>query len=272
MTVTARLSSALSSNVAIPLTVTAGTAEPGDFGSLPSITIRSGSTTGTGTITTLQDTDAADETFTVALGNLPSSVKAGSPTSVEVRIRDDGGGSGGDGGGGGGNDGGDGGGDGGGGGGGGDGDDGGGGDGTAPTVSLSASPNPVDEGLPVTVTARLSSALSSAVTIPLTVTAGTAEPGDFGTLASITIRGGATTGTGTIATNEDADADDETFTVALGSLPSSVTAGTPRAVEVTVADPDPGNRTPAVSAACDPCRVVPGGEARRSPRTRTGTR
>ena len=192
----------------------------------------------------------------MALGNLPSSVTAGSPTSVEVRIRDDGGGSGGDGGGGGGNDGGDG------GGGGGDGDGGGDGSETAPTVSLSASPNPVDEGLPVTVTARLSSALSSAVTIPLTVTAGTAEPGDFGTLASITIRSGATTGTGTIATNEDADADDETFTVALGSLPSSVMAGTPRAVEVTVADPDPGNRTPTVSAACDPCRVVPGGEVR----------
>ena len=230
VTVTARLSSALTGAVTIPVSVTAGTAESGDFGALADITIAGGSTSGTGRIATSDDADTDDETFTVALGSLPSSVRAGSPSSVRVTIRDD--------------------------------DDGGGGTSPAPTVSLSAAPNPVDEGLPVTVTARLSSALSSAVTIPLTVTAGTAEPGDFGTLASITIRSGATTGTGTIATSQDEDADDETFTVALGSLPSSVTAGSPRAVEVTVADPDPGNRTPAVSAACDPCRVVPGGEAR----------
>ena len=229
VTVTARLSSTLSSNVAIPLTLSSGTAESEDYGSLSSITIRSGSTAGTGTVTTLQDTDTADETFTVALGNLPSSVKAGSPGSVEVRIRDDGGG---------------------------------GGTSPAPTVSLSASPNPVDEGLQVTVTARLSSALSSAVTIPLTVTAGTAEPGDFGALESITIAGGSTSGTGTVATNEDADADDETFTVALGSLPSSVRAGSPWTVEVKVADPDSGNGAPTVSVSCDPCRVGPGGEVR----------
>ena len=89
----------------IPLTLSSWSAESEDYGSLPSITIISGSTTGTGTVTTLQDTDTADETFTVALDtdNLPSSVTAGSPSSVEVRIRDDGGGhwgGGGDGGGG----------------------------------------------------------------------------------------------------------------------------------------------------------------------------
>ncbi len=131
-----------------------------------------------------------------------------------------------------------------------------------PTVSLSVAPDPVDEGSSVTVTARLSSALSNAVTIPLTVTAGTAESDDFGTLASITIARGSTTGTGTITTSEDADTDDETFTVALGSLPSSVRAGSPGAVEVTITDPDPRNRSPRVSASCDPCRVGPGGEVR----------
>ena len=54
-----------------------------------------------------------------------------------------------------------------------------------PTVSLSVSPNPVDEGQQVTVTARLSAALSNSVTIPLALTAGTAESDDFGSLASI---------------------------------------------------------------------------------------
>ena len=40
----------------------------------------------------------------------------------------------------------------------------------------------------------------------------------------------------------DADADDETFTVALGSLPSSVGAGRPSSIEVTIRDDDPPER------------------------------
>ena len=133
---------------------------------------------------------------------------------------------------------------------------------TLPTVRLSVSPNPVDEGYPVTVTATLSEALSSGVTIPLTLTAGTAEAGDFGSLPSITIAAGSTSGTGTITTAEDADTDDETFTVALGTLPSSVTAGSPSSVEVTIRDTTPLNRPPIVTASCEPCRVGPGGEVR----------
>ena len=108
-----------------------------------------------------------------------------------------------------------------------------------PTVSLSASPNPVDEGSPVTVTATLSQSLADDVTIPLTLTAGTAEPDDHGALESITIDGGSTTGTGEVTTADDADHEDETFTVALGSLPSSVAAGMPSSVEVTISDHDP---------------------------------
>ena len=60
----------------------------GDYGSLASITINSGSTTGTGTVTTTEDDDTDNETFTVTLGNLPSSVTAGSPNSVEITITD----------------------------------------------------------------------------------------------------------------------------------------------------------------------------------------
>ncbi len=114
---------------------------------------------------------------------------------------------------------------------------------TTPTVSLSATPNPVTEGSSVTVTATLSATLSSNVTIPVTLTAGTAESGDFGTLSSITIGSSQTTGTGTITTNQDADEDNETFTVALGSiLPSSVTAGSTSSVTVTITDDDGGPR------------------------------
>ena len=105
-----------------------------------------------------------------------------------------------------------------------------------PLVSLSANPNRVTEGSSVTVTARLSRALSSNVTIPVTITDNTAESGDHGTLASITINSGETTGTGTITTKQDGDTEDETFTVSLGTLPSSVTAGIRDSVTVTITD------------------------------------
>ena len=106
----------------------------------------------------------------------------------------------------------------------------------AVAVSLSATPNPVSEGSPVTVRATLATALAEAVTIPLTVTRGTSEDGDHGSLASITIPVGGTSATGTVSTSEDDDGDDETFTVALGSLPSGLSAGTASSVEVTITD------------------------------------
>ncbi len=114
---------------------------------------------------------------------------------------------------------------------------------SAATVSLSAEPSTVAEGSGVTVTATLSSALSSDVTIPLALTDGTAEAGDHGALAGITINAGSTRGSGTVTTNQDDDADDETFTVSLASsLPSSVAAGTPSSVEVTITDDDGGTQ------------------------------
>ena len=90
VTVTATLSRALSSSVTIPVRVTRNTSESGDHGTPTSITINSGAISGTGTITTNQDTDYEDETFTVSLdtANLPSSVTAGSPSSVPVTIND----------------------------------------------------------------------------------------------------------------------------------------------------------------------------------------
>ena len=106
----------------------------------------------------------------------------------------------------------------------------------AVAVSLSATPNPVGQGSAVTVTATLAKALSEAVTVPLIVTRGTSEDGDHGSLASITIPVGGTSATGTITTVEDADGDDETFTVALGSLPAGLAAGTASSVEVTITD------------------------------------
>ncbi len=219
--VTATLSRALSSAVTIPLVMTAGTAESGDYGSLASITVAAGATRGTGTVTTMQDVDTADETFTVALGRLPAGVESGTPSSVEVRITDD--------------------------------------DEEAPEVTLSAGPNPVEEGGSVVVTATLSRALSSAVTIPLMMTAGTAESGDYGSLASITVAAGATRGTGTVTTMQDADTADETFTVALGRLPAGMEAGTPSSVEVRITDDDTPPAQTHVTLSAAPRQVGEGG-------------
>ena len=209
VTVTATLSKALADPVTIPLTLALGTAEAGDYGTLASITIDPGATTGTGMLTTTDDADAEHEIFTVALGTLPATVTAGDRPSVSVVIAD--------------------------------------GDTATPppvitTVSLSAPPT-VAEGAPVTVTARLSEPLAGGVTILLTLRPYTeaaypypAEPGDYGTPAGITIAPGATTGTGTITTTADTDSDHDTFIVALGTLPPEVQAGISPAVSVTILD------------------------------------
>ena len=90
MTVTATLSKALAEAVSIPLTVTSGTAEDTDHGTLPPIAIAAGETAGTSAMTTAMDLDGDDETFTVALdtANLPSGVTAGDPASKTVTIDD----------------------------------------------------------------------------------------------------------------------------------------------------------------------------------------
>ena len=130
----------------------------------------------------------------------------------------------------------------------------------AVAVSLSAAPNPVGEGSAATVTATLAQALAEAVTVPLTVTRGTSEDDDHGSLASITIPAGGTSATGTISTSTDTDGDDETFTVALGSLPSGLTAGTTSSVEITITD---NGAAAAARGAADAERAVGSHEHRR---------
>ncbi len=107
---------------------------------------------------------------------------------------------------------------------------------TPPSVTLSAAPNPAVEGQTISVTVSLSRALSSAVTIPLVIAAGTAEAGDYGSLAPVVVAGGQRTGIGSLATSKDADADDEVLTVSLGALPASVRAGTPSSVTLRIAE------------------------------------
>ncbi|MDE0159445.1 MAG: hypothetical protein OXN24_05265 [Candidatus Dadabacteria bacterium] len=209
VTVTATLSRALSSTVMIPVTLTDNSAESTDHGTLSSITINSGQTSGTGTISTSQDTDDEDETFTVELdtANLPSGITAGTQNSVQITIRDDEG---------------------------------------IPTVSLSADPNPVPEGENVTVTATLSEALSGRVEIPLLPAwnTGTVETGDIkGPPGTISVSSGGTTGETIVLAVRDCDTENETFIVALDTakLPSLSLREDPQQSSVTVTITDDGD-------------------------------
>ncbi len=118
----------------------------------------------------------------------------------------------------------------------GDGGTGGGDDDEASRVTLSVSPNPVVEGEEITVTVGLSRLVASDIDIPLILTPGDAEAGDYGALASIVIAANDPNGMGVIATMADEDLDDETFTVALGTLPSGLEAGAQASVQVTITD------------------------------------
>ncbi len=215
VTITATISEDPTADVMVPLTITAGTAEASDYGGLATsrITISgTGSgTTGTVTIPTFEDDSEYDnETFTVAIheNGLPATVAAGIPKEVLVTITDDD-------------------------------------TRPIPTITLTASPNPVTEGESVTITATISEDPTADVMIPLTITAGTAEASDYGGLATgrITISGtgSGTTGTVTIPTFEDdSEYDNETFTVAIheNGLPATVAAGIPKEVLVTITDDD----------------------------------
>ena len=181
----------------VEVTATRVTSESGDHA--PSIYLFSGVGTTNGSINfaTHHDTDQDDETFTVTITEAPTGYSIGSPSSVSVTIVDD----------------------------------------DKPSVSLSASPNPVREGDPVTVTAQLSHATVNALTIPVRLSRGTSESGDHGTLTSINVAAGASSGSATVSTVEDADEDEETFAVALGeALPATVTRGSPASVTVTISE------------------------------------
>ena len=226
LTVTATLSAAATTNIDIPITITRGTAEAADLGTLTSIRIAAGASSGTGTLTTAQDdTDYEDETFTISIGSTlsPTTLRAVAPSSVDVVIRD--------------ND-----------------------TRGIPTVTLSATPNPVPEGDDVSITVEMSAALSEAVIIPINLAAGTANSVDYDgtTLTSMTIPAGSTSATESITTEEDTDRkDNETFTVSLGTpLPSTVRAGSPRSVVVTISEDDPVALT---LEAKPSARVSPGG-------------
>ncbi len=206
-TVTATLSKVLPSPITIPLIYILGDpgpTEPNDYDQLQKITIPAGEKNWSGKIPTKNDAILeGDETFIVALGELPTEMVRGTPSSVELTITD--------------ND-------------------------TAPPVevTLFVDQNEVHEGDPVTVTAKLAGALEIDVEVPLRYIYYTPPTGSYTPVDHVKIRRGAREGSDQILTLPDADTDDETFLVALGSLdPALLSRGTPSSQLVTIMDKIP---------------------------------
>ncbi|MXZ31921.1 MAG: hypothetical protein F4Z20_00535, partial [Gammaproteobacteria bacterium] len=207
VTVTVTSSSGVldSAGASIPLVYTLGTAEAGDFSGPAQVRIPLGQKQATATIAITDDEayEHPHETFTVALGTVPEDkFRLGRNRSVEIAIDDTA-------------------------------------DGQV-TASLSASPNPVEEGESVTLTATLAEALDppAAVTLPLTYTYDTATSGDVTEVASITVASGETVGTAVVQTVQDDDYEhpNETFTVAFGTLPAGIGPGEVTSVEIGIDD------------------------------------
>ncbi len=213
LTVTVTLATSASASVTIPITATNDTASSEDYSLPAGVTVASGESSGSVTLTAVDDDlDEDSESFTVGLGTLPDGYAAGTPSSVSVTIVDN--------------------------------DD-------PPVVvdppvitdvavSIAASSNgSVTEGGALTVTVTLATSASASVTIPITAVDGTASSEDYSLPAGVTVASGESSGSVTLtAVDDDLDEDSESFSVGLGTLPDGYAAGTPSSVSVTIVDND----------------------------------
>jgi len=113
---------------------------------------------------------------------------------------------------------------------------------TPPTVTLQAPSAPAAEGTNLIATVVLSKTFNQAVTVPFTVTLGTAGVNDIlvTTTSPVSIPAGQTSGTIVIQVVNDPIQEEppvETFTLALGS-PSSGALGTPSSAVLSITDAD----------------------------------
>ena len=224
--VTVRISPARSAPTAVGLTYANVSAASGDYTAAPaSVTIPANAASHTFTVQTTEDpTVETDETFTLTIGTLPAGVATGSPSSTTVTITDDD---------------------------------------TAPTptVSFAVASYSAAEGAAASVTVRISPTRSAPTAVGLTYADVNAEAGDDYTAApaSVTIPANTASHTFTIATTEDtADEPNESFTLAIGTLPAGVASGSPSSTTVTITDDDDPPPVPVVTIARDASSVTEG--------------
>ena len=212
VTVTVTLSAAADRALVIPITITAGSAESGDYtaGGLDggnAVAFVSGESSKAFTITANSDADTDDETLDLGFGTLPAKVTAGTTVAATVTINDQ--------------------------------------IVTLPqrTVSYGAASYTVNEGSSATIDVTLSQAADRALSVPITVTRGTAEARDYEvsglTGGGVAFSQGANSGSFTITAAQDEDSSNETLSLGFGTMPGGVSAGSPATASVTIDDDDP---------------------------------
>ena len=209
LTVTASVDLAPSgSSLTIPVqrASSGSTAVAADYTLASSITIADGATSGTATLTAVDDSvDEATETLRLEIGTLPAGLVAGSNNQVDVTIADN----------------------------------------DPTTVNLQVGGGgSVTEGGSLTVAVSVSRAPSgSNLSIPVrrASSGSTAVAADYTLPSSITIVAGATSGVASLtAVDDSADEPTETLRLELGTpLPAGHMAGSNNRVDVTIADNDP---------------------------------
>ena len=212
VTVTVTLSAAADRALVIPITITAGSAESGDytaggFDGGNALAFASGENSKAFTITANSDADTDDETLDLGFGTLPDKVTAGATSVATVTINDQ--------------------------------------IVTLPqrTVSYGAASYTVNEGSSATIDVTLSQAADRALSVPITVTRGTAEARDYEvsglTGGGVAFSQGANSGSFTITAAQDEDSSNETLSLGFGTMPGGVSAGSPATASVTIDDDDP---------------------------------
>ncbi len=213
--------------LSIPVSISSSNAESGDYSPASiTVSIASGDTSKTFTISTTDDSDRDNETLSIGFGQLPAAVGAGTQATAQLTINDTTpapGNTGGRGGGG-------------------------GGGSPVPRTSLSVSFQQasyiVTEGNSATITVTVSPTADRALSIPISVTLGSAESGDYSVSGTpLSFASGDTSKTFTISTTNDSDMDDETITVGFGQLPAAVGTGTQATTQLTINDTTPAPRT-----------------------------
>ena len=227
-TITVTMSPAADRTVPVPIAVSGGTAERGDYtvsgltggNALP---FAAGDASKTFTITANEDADTDDETVPLGFGALPSGVRAGRTSTLTIDDDDE----------------------------------------PIRTVAYeSATYEATEGGAAETITVTMSPAADRTVPVPIAVSGGTAERGDY-TVSGLTggnalpFAAGDASKTFTITANEDADTDDETVPLGFGALPSGVTAG--RTSTLAIDDDDEPPPKPRVALALNPSSISENG-------------
>ena len=236
--VTVRLSAEAPFALRVPVTVSRGTAESGDyqvFGlSGGALNFRKGSQSRSFIVTALQDDDADNETLNLGIGALPQGISLGSTRRATFTIQDD--------------------------------------DVATMAISYASASYRVNEGSATQVTVTLSAGAPSALQVPVTVSRGTAESGDYRvsglSAGALHFSQGNRTRSFIITALQDDDADDETLNLGFGTLPHGISMGSTRLATVTIQDDDVA--TMAISYASASYRVNEGAAAQVTVRLSAG--